>query len=87
MPEETAIGFQDLLVQLRIGNVLLTELLADQADRKQADLIVLMGRTGAPPAEIARLLGTTRNTVQVTLSRHRKKQRGGTQSTAVADEN
>lgn len=87
MPEETTVGFEDLLVQLRLGNVLLIELLAHQADRKQADLITLMGRTGAPPAEIARLLGTTRNTVQVGLSRYRKKQRSGRKSTSPADEN
>lgn len=87
MPKQTTVDFEDLLVQLRIGNVLLTELLAHHADRNQADFIVLMGRTGAPPAEIARLLGTTRNTVQVALSRHKKRQRGGRQSTAVAHEN
>ena len=36
--------------------------------------IITLGGIGLEPAEIADLIGTTRNTVSVTLSRHRKRQ-------------
>jgi|CXWL01.1.fsa_nt_gi DNA-directed RNA polymerase specialized sigma24 family protein len=41
-------------------------------ERKQSDQIGLLGRAGFPSAEIAALLGTTRNTVSVELSNQRK---------------
>lgn len=72
MPERRA-GFDELLVQLRAGNALLARLVSVQAELKQGDLIVLLSRAGVPSAEIASILGTTSNTVQVTLSRNRKK--------------
>lgn len=37
-------------------------------DRKQPEQIALLNRAGFRPAEIAALLGTTRNTVSVELS-------------------
>ena len=41
-------------------------------DRKQAEQIGLLGRAGFKPAEIAALLGTTRNTVSVEMSNQRR---------------
>ena len=41
-------------------------------ERKQSDQIALLGRAGFRSAEIAALLGTTRNTVSVELSNLRK---------------
>jgi DNA-directed RNA polymerase specialized sigma24 family protein len=72
MSEKSA-GFDELLVQLRAANALLARLLTTQLKLKQADLVLLLARAGVPSAEIARFLGTTTNTVQVTLSRNRKR--------------
>lgn len=41
-------------------------------ERKQTEQIGLLGRAGFKPAEIAALLGTTRNTVSVELSNQRR---------------
>ena len=38
------------------------------ADKKQQDQITLLSQAGLQPKEIAELLGTTPNTVRVTLS-------------------
>ena len=65
-------GFDEVVVQLRAANAMLARLLSSQAALKQADLILFLGRAGVPSPEIAKILGTTANTVQVTLSRHRK---------------
>ena len=48
-------------------------------ERQQADQITLLGRAGFSPSEIAALLGTTPNTVSVSLSklRHSKKTKRG----------
>jgi DNA-directed RNA polymerase specialized sigma24 family protein len=73
--EEKKAGFDELLVQLRGTNVLLARLLTAQAEVKQGDLILLLAQARLPSAEIAKILGTTTNTVQVTLSRNRKKNR------------
>jgi DNA-directed RNA polymerase specialized sigma24 family protein len=67
------VGFEELLVQLRASNALLAKLLSVQAELTQGDLILVLDRAGVPPAEIADILGTTSNTVNVSLSRSRKK--------------
>jgi hypothetical protein len=41
-------------------------------ERKQGDQIALLSRAGLRPADIAALLGTTRNTVSVELSSQRR---------------
>ena len=66
-------GFDELLVQLRASNALLAKLLSVNAEMTQGDLILVLARAGIPPAEIADMLGTTSNTVNVCLSRSRKK--------------
>jgi DNA-directed RNA polymerase specialized sigma24 family protein len=42
---------------------------------KQGDQIALLNRIGFPPKEIADLIGTTRNTVNVALSTFRKEKK------------
>ena len=75
MTEKRA-GFDELLVQLRAASALLARLLSVQAELKQGDLILVLSRAGVPASEIASILGTTQNTVQVTLSRIRTKPDG-----------
>lgn len=72
MPDKRA-GFDELLVQLRATNALLAKLLSVNAELTQGDLILVLARAGISPAEIADILGTTSNTVNVALSRSRKK--------------
>jgi DNA-binding CsgD family transcriptional regulator len=67
-------GFDELLVQLRATNTLLAKLLSVHANLTQGDLILVLARAGTPPAEIAEILGTSANTVNVTLSRTRKRE-------------
>ncbi len=57
----------------------ITKLLALTAtrDQIQRDRIAVLSSVGFQPKEIAKLLGTTANTVSVTLSDIRKKARGG----------
>jgi DNA-directed RNA polymerase specialized sigma24 family protein len=43
---------------------------------KQGEQIIMLSNAGFQPKEIADLLGTTANTVRVTLSNHRKTLRG-----------
>jgi len=66
-------GFDELLVQLRGMNALLARLVSVQGEMKQGELVLMLGRAGVPALEIANILGTTLNTVQVTLSRSRKR--------------
>jgi DNA-binding CsgD family transcriptional regulator len=66
-------GFDEIVMQLRGVNAMLARLLTSQAALKQGDLVLMLAKAGLPPAEIAGILGTTPNTVQVTLSRNRKK--------------
>jgi DNA-binding CsgD family transcriptional regulator len=73
LPTEKRAGFDDVVIQLRAANAMLARLITLHAELKQGDLVLLLSRAGVPSAEIARLLGTTANTVQVTLSRNRKK--------------
>jgi DNA-binding CsgD family transcriptional regulator len=75
------VGFEELLVQQRITNLLLAQQLQRTHDLTQAELAVLMGDAGASSVEIALILGTTQNTVQVTLSRARKQKRGQNRGT------
>lgn len=70
-----AVGFEDLVVQTRMTNALLAVLLQKSEEMTQSELIVTLSSTGAPPSEIAAVLGTTVNTVNVALSRSRKRQR------------
>jgi hypothetical protein len=43
--------------------------------RSQAEMILVLDSLGCRPTEIAGLLGTTQNTVNVTLSKYKKKNR------------
>lgn len=61
---ESMTAFESRLVSL-LGLLLVQE-------RKQTEQIGLLGRAGFKPAEIAALLGTTRNTVSVELSNQRR---------------
>ncbi len=70
---EKRAGFDEVVIQLRAVNAQLAKLLSSQAAMKQGDLVLLLARAGVPSPEIARMLGTTANTVQVTLSRNRKR--------------
>jgi DNA-directed RNA polymerase specialized sigma24 family protein len=77
---EKRAGFEELIVQLRAANVLLARLVSVKTESRQGDLVLALARAGVPSAEIASILGTTANTVQVTLSRNRKKAGGGQSS-------
>jgi len=80
MASERVVGFEDLRDQLRITNKLLVLLLQKthelaKSQMTQSQLIVEIAAAGAPPSEIAMILDTTINTVQVTLSRDRHRKR------------
>lgn len=76
MPEEEVAGFDEVLDQLRIQNRLAIMQILRTPGITQTDVIGALASTGAPAKEIARLLGTTTGTVQVAMSRHRKKDKG-----------
>ena len=63
-PIEGMTTFESRLVKL-LGLLLVSE-------RQQNEQIGLLGRAGFKSAEIAEMLGTTRNTVSVELSNQRK---------------
>ena len=46
-----------------------------RGDRTQRDLILMLDSVGCGPSEIANLLGTTPNTVNVSLTNAKKKER------------
>lgn len=69
MASDRAAGFDELLVQLRMTNTLLAAMLQRQEGLSQRDLIEILATSGASSDEIATVLGTTANTVRVTLSR------------------
>ena len=46
-----------------------------RGDRTQRDMILMLDSVGCGPSEIADLLGTTSNTVNVSLSNAKKKKR------------
>jgi DNA-binding CsgD family transcriptional regulator len=71
MPREASVGFEDLLVQLKISNRLLAAQLKGRM--KQNELIALLATTGATAKEIGEVFDTTAATVQTTLTRMRKK--------------
>ena len=48
-------------------------ILAAFREQNTTDKIIILDAAGISPSEIADILGTTRNTVNVTLSQHRKK--------------
>ena len=76
MAAERPAGFEELLVQLRMANAMLAASLLRQQDCTQRDIISLLATTGARSAEIAAVVGTTVNTVRVTLSRGRHRKTG-----------
>jgi DNA-directed RNA polymerase specialized sigma24 family protein len=55
----------EVLVRLNLEN--------SKGDRKQSEMIALLDSVGCGQTEIASLLGTTPNTVNVTLSRAKRK--------------
>lgn len=57
----------------RLLNLLALQLVQERAQTEQIDLLA---RAGLRPAEIAALLGTTRNTVSVNLSQRRRGKQG-----------
>ena len=63
-PAEGMTAFESRLVNL-LGLLLVQE-------RQQTEQIGLLGRAGFRPAEIAAMLGTTRNTVSVEMSNQRR---------------
>jgi hypothetical protein len=73
MANERKAGFDELVVQLRLTNALLAAMLQRQHDLSQGELIALLGDAGTPPIEIAAAVGTTVNTVRVTLSKQRSR--------------
>ena len=75
MPREASVGFEDLLVQMKITNKLLAAQLRFQM--KQQDLIALLVNTGATIKEIAEIVNTTPATVTTSLVRARKSQAAG----------
>jgi DNA-directed RNA polymerase specialized sigma24 family protein len=46
-----------------------------RGDRSQQDMVLMLDAVGCGPSEIADLLGTTANTVNVTLSNAKRKNR------------
>jgi len=76
MEPEIVRHFEAINTGIRATNVLLVELLGRQFEMKQHEMIECLGRSGMSPREIAQLVDTSMNTVQVTLSRKRKKTRG-----------
>ena len=71
MPREASVGFEDLLIQMKITNRLLTAQLKGRM--KQNELIALLATTGATAKEIGEVLDTSAAVVQTTLSRLRSK--------------
>jgi len=63
--------FEEILKKIDV----LTRLLAISlvSEKKQQDQIIILSKIGIQPKEIAEMLGTTPNTVRVTLSKMRKK--------------
>ena len=72
MSKQRSVGFEDLLMQMKITNKLLAAQLRSQM--KQAELIALLATTGATAKEIGDVVGTTPATVANALGRMRKTQ-------------
>jgi DNA-binding MarR family transcriptional regulator len=77
------IGFEDLLVQMKITNRLLAAQLRSQM--KQNDLIALLATTGASVREIADVVNTTPATVTTTLARLKLRKGSAGSRTAPAE--
>jgi DNA-binding CsgD family transcriptional regulator len=84
MAKETAVGFGELLTQMRITNRLLAAGL--KASMKQVELISLLASTGASNKEIADVLDTTPATVNVAVQRLKKKKAGKKGETASSND-
>lgn len=57
----------------RISRLLAVMYASDDPDKKQSEKVTELSRAGFSPKEIAEILGTTANTVNVALVRSRKK--------------
>lgn len=64
-------SFEDLVLA-KLDNLLRVVTIGVTREMKQNDRIALLNRVGFQPKEIANLLGTTGNTVNVALSNLRK---------------
>ena len=62
-------------ISRRLDMLIRVTALAMVADKKQQDQIMALTSAGFQPKEIAEMLGTTRNTVSVTLSTMRRKKK------------
>jgi DNA-binding CsgD family transcriptional regulator len=71
MAKNISVGLAHLHTQMKITNRLLAATLRERM--KQTDLIQLLAGTGATQQEIAEILNTTANTVNVTLQRLKRK--------------
>ena len=65
-------NFEELMLA-KLDSLLRVVTVSATQGMKQGEQIALLDRVGFPPKEIADLLGTTRNTVNVALSNLRKK--------------
>lgn len=65
-------GFGDIVCQMRAANSMLAKLIMANGAVKQRDMILALKATELPAAEIAMIVGTTTNTVQVTISQAKR---------------
>lgn len=72
---EKSYGFEDVVLQLRAANSMLAMLLMKEDGITQRQMITQLKESDLPASEIAKVLGTTTNTVQVTISQERAKRR------------
>lgn len=84
MAKDGAVGFPELLTQLRISNRLLAAGL--KSNMKQNQLIALLASTGATNKEIADVLDTTPATVSVAIQRMKKKSAEGHSNKAESEQ-
>ena len=73
MARDNAVGFADLLTQMKITNRLLAAQI--RSTLQQNEVIALLASTGASNREIAEVLDTSAAVVTTTLNRLRKKTR------------
>jgi len=78
---EKTYGFEDLALQLRATNSMLAALMTRDSDVKQRDVVLMLKDTGLPAAEIAKIVGTSTNTVQVTISQDKARKTAGKKKT------
>lgn len=77
MQNDRGAGLDDLVVQMRMTNAILAAMLQRQHDLSQKDVIALLADARTPAVEIAAALGTSVNTVRVSLSKSRKRTANG----------